>query len=63
MTGPRSVRIPTVILGLLLGLTAVTVWCVRALDLALSVGTVMIVALVGSGVLLLATALTGDHSS
>ena len=63
MTGPRSVRIPTVILGLLLGLTAVTVWCVRALDLALSVGIVMIVALVGSGVLLLAAALTGDHSS
>ena len=50
---------PTVILGLLLGLTAVTVWCVRALDLVLSVGTVVIVALVGSGVLLLAGALTG----
>jgi hypothetical protein len=59
MTGQRSARMPTVILGLLLGLTALTLWCVRALDLALSLDTVVIVALVGSGVLLLARAMTG----
>ena len=57
----RRFRMPTVVLGFVLGLVAGTVWAVRLLDATVSVTSVLIVVLVGSGSLLVLGAVTAGR--